>query len=413
MKKNFFIIISICSIFLTGCWDKDELEDWGYIAAIGIDKDLSDRFDITFQLTNPQVGTSTKTNVPEPPQEVVTFPVKNLSTSRDLASTFVTRRLTMSHAVAMVVSEEMASSDKFYHLLEATLRDRDIRGDINLIICPEKASLFINSNKPKMETRPTKYYSFMTQRWKDTGLVPISSLYRFIKRTEYEQGLFLAIYATSRKGTEKKDSEQETEILAGETGRENGDPIEMVGSAVFKNGKMIGKINGFESQLALLLRRQRSIKSISINVKDPLDSNYTIGAKLTPAGNTKIKMDLKASVPTIDVTVPIETSITGIPSFINYATDKDKQTVLEKCLEEYLEGKTNTLIKKTQNEFKGEPFIWSSEARKHFLTNKAFDDYDWMKKYSSAEVNVNFKVKLVDFGKGLKTPYDKNTEDNQ
>lgn len=409
MKKKFLILAIACCTFLTGCWDKDELEDWGYIAAIGIDKAPSDKFDITFQLTNPQVGTSTKSNVKEPSQEVVTVPAKDLPTSKDLASTFVTRRLTMSHAVAMIVSEEMALSDEFYPLLESSLRDKDIRGDINLIICPEKASEYINANKPEMETRPTKYYSFMTQRWDDTGLVPTSSIFRFAKRTEYEQGLFLAIYSTSKKNSENKAVEQDTEIIAGETGRENGDPIEMLGSAVFKNGKMIGKLNGFETQLSLLLRRERNLKSISLNIKDPLNPKYNVSMMLSPKKNTKIKMDLNNYVPTITVTVPLEASVKGIPSFINYVTDMDKQTVLENSIKEYLEDKTKSFIKKTQTEFKAEPFIWASEARKYFLTNKAFDDYDWMKKYSMADITVNFQIKIVDFGKGLQPPNKKNS----
>ena len=60
MRKLKFISILIMVLFLSGCWDRMEIEDIGYVAVIGIDDGDFDNLRITFQITNPQVGTSAK-----------------------------------------------------------------------------------------------------------------------------------------------------------------------------------------------------------------------------------------------------------------------------------------------------------------------------------------------------------------
>lgn len=405
MKKKFIVVFCLCMFFITGCWDRDELEDWGFVAAIGIDIAAKDKLEITFQITNPQVGTLIKSNIKEPPSEIITVPAMDIITAKQLVSTSVTRRLTLSHAVALVISEELASSNRFYRLLETTTRDRDIRGDLNIIVCRERAADFIRNNDPKLETRPTKFYKFMSNRWQDTGLVPLSTLNRFIKRTQSDSGfLFLTIYGTTKKLERKEDAIQESDYKAGEVAIEGGSPTEMIGSAVLKGGRMIGALTGEETQLVLLLRKKREVRYISTNMKDPLNKKYTIAANVYPDGKAKIKMNLNGSVPKIYVTVPLSVQGIGIPSFINYVTDLEKQKILKEAFEKYFEEEAYELIEKSQKEFKGDPFTWGYEAKKYFLTNKEWKEYDWNKKYPQAEVSVDFKVKIKNFGKGLAPP---------
>lgn len=70
---------------------------------------------------------------------------------------------------------------------------------------------------------------------------------------------------------------QDSQIIAGEVGKSDGVKVEMLGSAVFKDGKMIGKLTGFETQLSLLLRDKTTINSFSINIKDPIEEGYATG----------------------------------------------------------------------------------------------------------------------------------------
>jgi spore germination protein KC len=397
------VVIIIPMLLFTGCWDKDELEDWGYVAAIGIDKAEDNKLEITFQVTNPQVGTSLNANVPEPPQEIVTLPAFNIVSVKDLASTSVTRRLTLSHSTAIIVSEDFAKSDEFYRVICTTIRNRDIRGDLNIIVCKEKASEFINNISPKLETRPHKYFYFMTKRWKDTGLTPNANLHRLIQRTELDNGIYLSIYGTAKKGARNKQAQQESDHLPGGIDKKGGNPAELIGSAVFKKGKMIGKLTGAETQLSMLLRSKQELRSTIMNIPDPLDKSHKISIRIAPSGNPKIKMDLSSDSPKIDTNIKLQVVLIGIPSGINYVTDLEKNRLLKSSIENFLNEKGEQLIKKTQKEFGGEPFLWGYEAQKHFKTMKELEEYNWMEKYPKARINLQFTITKINNGRIFET----------
>ena len=59
-------------------------------------------------------------------------------------------------------------------------------------------------------------------------------------------------------------------------------------------------------------------------------------------------------------------------------------------------------IKKTQEEYKSEPFLWYLEARRTFWTIQDYENYDWPKKYADAKVEVTYDIKVESFGELLK-----------
>src|SRR5690606_1387258 len=90
-----------------------------------------------------------------------------------------------------------------------------------------------------------------------------------------------------------------------------------------------------------------------------------------------------------------------IPSGINYVTDSKNQEVLRTSLEKEMEAKALKLIRKTQEEFQADPFLWSLIVRRKFGSWQEYWDYDWEKKYARAHVNVHVDVKFEGFGKSL------------
>lgn len=403
MRKIKIIPLIIIVLLLTGCWDKTEIEEVGYVAIIGLDKGENNKVKVTLLITNPQVGTSTTIQTNEPASDIITLLSTDIVTARDLASISVARRLTYTHSKAVIVSEEFAQSDKFFSLVEAAQRDRDTRREINFIVCRESAANFIKNVNPPFDTRQAKYYEFMVSRWKDVGFVPLSNLHRLSQRTVDNLSLFLAAYATTKQDTPKKEAENEGDYLAGQVDKEETNPIQMMGSAVFKKGKMIGKLTGDETRMAVLLRPKTITNNILVTFPDPLKEGEKISAKLILT-KTKINIDIDSDSPIINVTVPVKLTITAIPSFVDYVENQKNQQILKDAIKDYLENKAMRLVKKTQREFGGEPFLWSSIARRKFWLYKDFEEYDWMKKYPKARVTVNFDVKIKDFGKHIAPP---------
>ncbi|MDB4867612.1 MAG: hypothetical protein JWR03_1945 [Cohnella sp.] len=400
MRIAKIVWLCIFPIFLlTGCWDKFELEEQAYVVALGLDKASDNLLSVTFQIANPQVGSTNKGEAPnEPPSDSISFVVPDIISAKELANSVVSRRVNFGHLRTIIVGEKLAVTSEFQHIIGTSLRDPELRREINLIISPENASEFIKNNKPKMETRPHKYYAFMTQRWRETGEVPYSTLNRYYSRVAGE--LYLAIYATTQK-YDQRGSPNEDNYLAGQVPQKGGDPVQMIGSAVFKNGRMIGKLTGEETRYALVLRRRALAHTIVASYADPLNSKYRYTVRLVRRGNTQIKVDVKQDPPVVNVNVPLICQVLSIPSLIDYPRDTHKQKVLKASLEEIMQSKAMQLVQKTQRQYEAEPFLWYNAARMKFWTLREFEAYHWEDRYSRAKVNVDFDIRIEMFGKQL------------
>ncbi|WHH58588.1 Ger(x)C family spore germination protein [Petroclostridium sp. X23] len=402
------LIICLGILSLTGCWDRFEIEDMAFVGLIGIDKVGKNKFEVTYKISNPQgggfsnvVGSSAK----EPAAEIITIQAVGPLSARDTANASVTRKLSFTHASVLVVGEEMARSDEFLAVLDGMLRDKQIRRNIFLVISREKASEFIRGNAPKLETRPHKFYDFMSERWQDTALVPLATLNELIKRNDGHGSLFLAVYGTVEK-QKPKEEVTEDDFIAGEVPIEGGNPVQMIGAAVFKGTKMIGTLTGEEVRLSLILRQNEKLPSFYSTFSDPIKSEYRITVRVSKTRQTKIKINVKDKQPRIEITVPISMELLSIPSGVNYVEDLDKQKLLKETIEKQLAQKAMKLVEKTEKEFGGEPFKWSILARREFGTWGEFKRYDWENRYTEAEVTVQYNVTIKGVGKQLQPPND-------
>ncbi|GLC32590.1 Ger(x)C family spore germination protein [Clostridium omnivorum] len=413
MKNKNKILVCLfisSSILFTGCWDKVEFEEQGYVGAIGIDNGPKNSIRVTFQIvktvsqSGPSATGSAMGSSEKATSEIITINSPDFFSARDLVGIAITRKITLSHSRVLIVGEDFAKSYKFYPILEASLRDEEMRRSMGLMITRETAEEFINNNKMILESSPTKFYQLMTQRWKQIGYVPPrSNINRFIQRTEQGESIFIANYGTT-KIFSVKGGKNESDYLPGEIGMTSKTSTEIIGSAVLKDGKMVGRLNGDETRLVSMLRSTPEFQSILYSQVDPLDPKYMIGMRLKKDKKTKIYIDTNKDVPLIDVTVPITIEVLSIPSFVNYPEDTEKQTILKNAIENEFETSSLNLVEKTQKEFKGDPFLWENEARKNFLTYNAYKNYSWSAKYPEANVKIHYKVTIRGFGKALKPP---------
>ncbi len=391
-----FIVLSL----LTGCWDKSELEETGFVVVLGIDKGPKPGLlYVTYQVANPQAMSSTLSQSPnEPSSDIVTIAVPGISSGEDAANTIVPRKINLSHCSMIVIGSELAQSGQLDRVLTSSLREIELRRETNVIVSKEPAYQFIQNNKPLMETRPHKYYDFMTRRWKETGMVPFASLNRYMERRETTDTILLTILATTKK-EEPNYNGGASQFTAGQIPEKSGDPAQIIGSAVLKHGKMIGTLTGDETRDTLVLRKHSLANAWITTFPDPGNKNYDITLRAYKQKKTDIDIDVSQPIPKIHVTVPLNMEIVSIPSKINYVTDLGEQEKLKQELEKLLTELSMKLIKKTQTEYKDEPFLWSIYARSKFMTNAAYKAYHWKEKYPEADVHVEYKIKFVKFGK--------------
>jgi spore germination protein KC len=400
-----YSLLLIIVLLLSGCWDKKELEERSYVIGLGLDKNTdTNKLNITFLISNPEVGSQQGGGgSKEPSRAILTISANDFITARNTANSVISRELTYDLLRVFVVSEELARDEDFIRYIYDATKDREIRRDSYLIVSKEDARVFFKNNKPKLETRPHKYFQFMIERGIDTGVIPDSDLHRFFRITENDAELALVTYATTE--LDKEKSGHEDEYFAGELDTKGTvDQTQFIGAAVFKEGRMIGKINGQETRISELLDNTTRIKDVLTTYPDPFSDKFRIAARLIKNKDTKVKLDISNGPPKISVTIPLLIEILSDPSMMSYGDNEEMKKILKKHLEDYLSDITQTFVDKMKKEFKGEAFMWSFYARKKFATVQEYKEYDWMKTYPDAEVEIAFKITFGEFGKQSKVP---------
>ncbi|CAH0169849.1 Ger(x)C family spore germination protein [Peribacillus simplex] len=394
--KKWMIILSL--FLLTGCWDKIELEEQAFVVVVGLDKGENGLLDVTYQIANPQVGSTDRSKADkEKAYEIVTLSAPNLTVATQITNVSVTRNITLSHVKALIVGEELAKDNMFLHISETITKERGLRENVLFLVSKEKASEFIKHNKTPFETRPHKFYDLMGQRWKETGFVPLSTYQMYLKNTQHDAGAFLAIYSTA-KNRKQEAKKEEDENVAGEVKIRSGSHTQSIGSVVFKNGKAIDKLTGEETRLALMLQHDSDVQEWTTSFTDPIQTKEAIGTRIIIEKKAKINVNTKKSSPVITATVPVKVDIVSVPSLVNYSTNLEHGEKLKSHIEKELERKTDNVVKKSQNELKVDIFEFYYRARRKFLTMKQYERYNWMKSYPNATVIIDYEVELYQFG---------------
>ncbi|WP_344913931.1 Ger(x)C family spore germination protein [Amphibacillus indicireducens] len=403
MKQLIGFIISLLSLTLIGCEDLMELEKQSYVIAVGVDlTEQEGLFQFTFQIANPKIddasGGATQT---------ISIPTSDLITATDIANNFVTKKINLDHTRVIIISEELARTGQFISILQPSSRTTQMRRNIQIIVTKEKAETFLRIASPELENKPHKYYQFMITRASETGVIPEADFHHFFQITEGKDDLFLAIFA-SAVHQEEDLSKPSIEKIAGELITTGGNPAQFMGSAVFKNGKMIDILNAQETRMTTILDKTKKMDDIISAFPDPINPTYNIAGNFIQKEecNIDIKYDAENNHASINVFVPFEFETVAIPSMIRYSDDNELKKILKKALEEHYQSIAEKLIIKTQQQYQAEPFYWSLFIRKFFNDIPSYEEANWSEDiYPNADINVVFQLQRLEFGKSL---YDTN-----
>jgi Ger(x)C family germination protein len=397
--KSLWLLFTV--ILLAGCWDREELEDKAYVIGLGLDHSKTeDRIKVTMLIENPEVGgMQGGGGSSEKPREIISFDANDFLSAKSTANVVISRKISYDLLKIIVVSEELAKDQRFVTWIYDALRDREIRLDAYLAVSKEKPSDYFKHNHPRMETRPHKYFEFMIEHGISNGLIPDSTLFRYFKTTDRGTDLFLAMYTTAKK-EKNPEVKNEDEYLAGQLDATGDiDKTQFIGSAVFKNGVMINKLNGQETRIVNILDDTTEVKALLASYKDPFSDNRMVAVRIMKTENNRIKMNLKGPKPKIQITLPLKFDILTNPSITDYANSKKNRDTFKKSMIDQTESLFEGVLKKTQTELKGAPYPLPTHAQKYFGTIEEFNKFNWVKSYPEADITVKADIQIIDYGK--------------
>ena len=152
MIRQIWMSLSLSALFvLTGCWDRAELPEKGFVMGIALDQAKGGKISLTTQVFKPTQGVgSIGGKSPTVSFANVTTIDSTLPRAiRDIPIN-LGRKTQWSHTRLIIIGEQLAREQEIFSLLEFFFRDHEPRLTVSIMIAEGRADNYLNK-KPYIE----------------------------------------------------------------------------------------------------------------------------------------------------------------------------------------------------------------------------------------------------------------------
>lgn len=420
----------ICAILLCGCYDMREPNSIAYVVAVGIDKAEKKNYDITVQFAKPVdiSGNGESGGSGENITENITVTAPGLFAALSMANQLVSKKFDMSHAKLIVFSEE-AAREGISSFMETMSRSSEIRPNIYMAVALGSAGEYIKSVQPLIEINPIKYYQLIYENY-NSVYAPndLSVDFYFSENSDFTSSVLPLAGVLPEKGeenlqnssgdikskgesegTEKSAGAEHTptpknsgfqfymaDYIPGEVPKETKNKSEVIGMALFDQDKMKGIMGSTDCEIYNMIKG--TYKSTYVPFKSD-DGDDIISMRIEENKRPKIKVDTSEHTPKISLRMDLEGEITGVP---HYFAEEENIISMENMMKSDMENAVSEFLLKTAQEYNMDICGFGNYAKRNFLTNKSFGEYNWREKYAAAQFDVQIKFKIRRSGLILK-----------
>jgi spore germination protein KC len=371
------LLLLLCLLLLTGCWDRLEVSDIGIILAIAIDKDeRTGDFLVTSQYIRPGAE-STLTPSPDEPSLLVSTTGETLQTAFDKQFNTIDREVFLSHNKVIIINEDLAK-EGMLKILDTFQRGKEVRGYVWLCIAANSEAKDMLPSKDNQIARiPANYLDNMLEHVKKrTSPLNLLDFYKKV----LEEGI-----------------EPMANLLAIETGKTPDERVEFATKAVFQKDKLAGYLTTRELDGYYWLTGERPVSTGLL----PLPSHLEDGALVT-LEIENLTSDIHTSVDAAGhISFTIDISETGrileqqaSASFATLKEQVDYLKTLEEANKKVIEEEVSAVLTRVQDDFQADIFGIGRELQKEHphVWNKLKDN--WPEIFANATYSINTDVTI-------------------
>lgn len=386
MRKSWLVgILSAAMLLsLTGCWDREELNEIGIILALAIDKD-KDNVRITTQVVVPSEVASKSANSSGLPVTLYQASGRSLHEAIEKISQISPRTPYLSHIRVLVFSEQIAH-EGIFDTLEALLREPAARPDFYVLVARHTtAASILNVMTPLDRIPANKLYNSLqlsSKSWAPTLTATSDQLMEGM----VDEGIEPVITGVQIRGNASTGGSRknlDTLIPSAQ--------LVFAGIGAFKNDKLIGWMNDDLS---------KGYNYITDNVKSTVGHVNCINGKgvLTM---TILRSDTHMSARMIDNKPVIDIKVTNTNVIdANECTESltDNLKAYEKAAEDVLVTLMENSVRNAQKNFKADIFGFGQAIdRDHHAVWQQLSK-DWGSQFASLRVNYKAEVNIKRIG---------------
>lgn len=180
--------------------------------------------------------------------------------------------------------------------------------------------------------------------------------------------------------------------IAGEVGVKEKNKSETMGMAVFSGKQMAGVMGGIDALIYNILKGEYRGSYVTFHAGNNSDVPVTVRMIQTQRPLIKINTDNKR----IDIKLHLEADLYSLSTEYMLENNLDN---FENTAKEEIDRACTDFIDYTRNVYKSDVLCLGMSAKKKFMTNKDFNDYNWREKFGEYDIYVDsdFKVRRTGF----------------
>ncbi|HSH35562.1 Ger(x)C family spore germination protein [Schnuerera sp.] len=361
MKEKLFIILMLSLFFISGCWDKAEIEQRTFVSDIGVDlnkKGEMNRFIVTYQY--PNINAIGKNATEDKKSYVLSTPCSSIFQAGRELSTRVPFPFYYKHVKVLILGEELLHEENLVReVIDELNRDTKINKKVQILVAEGKAKDIIEANITREQTVDGVIYSTVKDN-KTSSRFTSQTLTGLISNFDFS-GVSLIPRVT---------------IID--------DRYVISGGCIMKNYKYVAWIDEKENRAISLLNNKVNNETMDVIYEGDLVS-YTI----TNAKSTK-KVEFNDEI-NVNFSIRTEGYIQG------YIMDGEKTTFdnevleeMEKTIEKDIKKELDKTIDKLQKTYKADVIGVGEHISK-------FESKDWKKIKNNwdnifPDININTTV---------------------
>lgn len=383
MNKCLFAIL-ILSLFLTGCWDRRELNELAIMLAMGVEK-VEEEYQVFAQVVVPSEmsmkgGTgSTKVTLYSARGETVYEAFRKMTKDSP-------RKIYPGHLQMLVMGEEIAK-EGIGEPIDLLSRDWEVRPDFYVVVTKDTSPSEILNVTTNLESIPAnKMFNSLhmsEKAWSGTKSITIDELITDL----ISDGKQAVITGIQLIGNPKIGSSKKNVELVSPAATIHYDHL-----AVFKGDKLAGWLT--EEETIGYSYITDSVKTTVRRISCPEEGKATIAVGKS---NSDVKGYIRKGNPEVDINIKVEGNIGSVECKMNL-NDLGTIAELEKIYEKEKIAIINKTIDTLQKKFKTDIFGFGEAIHRSNPKewNKMKDHWD--EEFSNLTVNVNVDLKILSTG---------------
>lgn len=391
MKKiSLFLIFTIAVSVLCGCYDSKEIDETAYIIALGIDKSDNSGYSYTFQFSAPlatmssegsEGGTNSKDDENSTVRNIV-ITAPDFYTAKNMTNNFLSKTVDMSH-LKLIVFSATVDENGFLNHSQFMLHEREVRPHTAVALAKTTAEEYLKCVNPELEANTAKYYELMSLR-SNNVYSPTKRLSDFVEEISSEDGVSSLPIACVGGGDYAVPKTDSSDLWVGlDKTKVKSKRAQMQGMAIFRDGKICGILDGDSAMLYNVLNRH--IKSCTITLRNPYVDNTFITFRLNIPHPAEYSVSNTNKPCQIAVSQGFDIEFFGgvLPEGF---TDFSK---LYDYADHIITSKISSYFYELSRNQRADIMKIGDCLKSKFLTNVAWQAFDWERAFQAAEFDVN------------------------